>query len=376
MKKYPYLQIYDIADLPAPEDGTNLIGHYAFLYVDFREAAEYAMSHRFVDCIFFGCEFLPGMNRMMRDCLVLPRMGMVFSVFHPDLYNAATLYEGFNPTDEASVGRSYDARVYKDYQEAGDYPDDIRVTLARSQHDHSMYDAMVGMLHRYDPHETYGIMGGHGLKRSDPMFAKIARISKTLTEKGYLMLSGGGPGAMEATHVGAWMAGRSESEFQQALDLLVEAGEETTWDWLRSAFEVMERFPQRHFESLAIPTWFYGHEPATPFATHIAKFFMNSVREDMILASAEGGIIFAPGSAGTVQEIFQDASKLHYDKDGNVGQMIFLDRDFYIDQVPVYPFLTDLSHRGRYRNLHLSVTDSVAEVISLVTGFSKRRDEV
>ena len=373
MNKYPYIQIYHIGDLPQPELGTQLIGHYAFVYIDFREVAEYAMSHQFVDCIFFGCEFIPGMNRLMQNCLVLPRMGKVFSVFHPDLYNAGTLYEGFNPNDQDSLGRSYDARVYKDYQQSGDYPDDVQVTLARSLHDHSMYDAMVGFLHRYDPHQIYGIMGGHGLKRSDPMFVKIVQISKTLTEKGFLMLSGGGPGAMEATHVGAWMAGRSEAEVADALLTLVEAGEETTWDWLRSAFVVMERYPQDHFHSLAIPTWFYGHEPATPFATDIAKFFMNSVREDMILRSAEGGIIFAPGSAGTIQEIFQDASKLHYDKDGDVGQMIFLDRDFYIDEVPVYPFLSDLSRRGRYSNLYMSVTDSVQEIIDMVTDYSKRR---
>ena len=32
--------------------------------------------------------------------------------------------------------------------------------------------------------------------------------------------SGGGPGAMEATHLGAWMAGRNEAEFDDAMDIL------------------------------------------------------------------------------------------------------------------------------------------------------------
>ena len=30
---------------------------------------------------------------------------------------------------------------------------------------------------------------------------------------------------------------------------------------------------------LGIPTWLYGHEPTTPFARVIAKYFQNSIRE-------------------------------------------------------------------------------------------------
>ena len=37
------------------------------------------------------------------------------------------------------------------------------------------------------------------------------------------MVSGGGSGAMEATGFGAWMAGRSEEEFREALSRLVAA---------------------------------------------------------------------------------------------------------------------------------------------------------
>ncbi len=62
-------------------------------------------------------------------------------------------------------------------------------------------------------------------------------------------------------------------------------------------------------KSIGIPTWLYGHEPPAPFATHIAKYFANSVREDGLLTIAKHGVIFAPGSAGTTQEIFQDATQ-------------------------------------------------------------------
>ena len=62
----------------------------------------------------------------------------------------------------------------------------------------------------------------------------------------------------------------------------------------------------------AIPTWFYGHEPPNVFAGGIAKFFQNSVREATLLRRCDGGIVFLPGAAGTVQEIFQDACENYY----------------------------------------------------------------
>ena len=136
--------------------------------------------------------------------------------------------------------------------------------------------------------------------------------------------------------------------------------------WLESALEVKEKYPQSRYESLSIPTWLYGHEPSTPFATRIAKFFTNSIREDMILSITLGGILFTPGSAGTMQEIFQSAAKIHYDADGIVGPMVFLGRDFFERVVPVYPFLKDLCERGKYKQIRLFLTDDPEEVYQIV----------
>ena len=87
--------------------------------------------------------------------------------------------------------------------------------------------------------------------------------------------------------------------------------------------QVRERFPQDRYESVGIPTWLYGHEPATPLATRITKYFDNSIREDGILTLAKGGIIYTPGSAGTLQEIFQDAVQNHYLSFGYASPMVF-----------------------------------------------------
>ena len=123
------------------------------------------------------------------------------------------------------------------------------------------------------------------------------------------------------------------------------------------------------YRSLGVPTWFYGHEPATPFATHIAKFFVNSVREDTLLTIARGGIIFSPGSAGTIQEIFQEAAQNHYADPGESSPMVFLGKEFYTKEVPVYPLLEKLQERGRYRQLILSITDDPEEAISTLLAF-------
>ena len=86
----------------------------------------------------------------------------------------------------------------------------------------------------------------------------------------------------------------------------------------------------------------------------------------MILSITLGGILFTPGSAGTMQEIFQSAAKIHYDSDGVVGPMVFLGRDFFERIVPVYPFLKDLCDREKYCNIRLFITDKVDEVLKIL----------
>jgi predicted Rossmann-fold nucleotide-binding protein len=133
----------------------------------------------------------------------------------------------------------------------------------------------------------------------------------------------------------------------------------------------MKRYPQHRYESLGIPTWLYGHEPSTPFATHIAKFFENSLREDSILTLAFGGIIYTPGSAGTMQEIFQDAVQNHYLSFGFSSPMIFLGKHFWTEEMPVYPLLQELIETGKYKNLLLTLTDEADEIVDCLERFRK-----
>ena len=362
-----YQPVESLKDFPA---GPQTFRHCAFQYLDFTTVGDRLEGKRFADCCFLGCIIPKEMNaRIASDCLVLPRLGMPYRAFTNRLYTPETLYEGYDPKYPESYAQSYDGRIFRDFSQKGKFCKDIKEMLARSIHDNSISDAINDFLASYDRSDVVAVMGGHAMNRGDEEYAKVVQISKRLTECGKLMVSGGGPGAMEATHLGAWMAGRSEEELQDAMAMLSVSQNFRDAGWLESAFAVRKKYPQKKFCSLSIPTWLYGHEPSTPFATHIAKFFDNSIRENHIVSVAMGGIIFSPGSAGTIREIFQDAEQNHYKTLGASSPMIFLGKKFYAKDVPVYSFLEDLLKNERYKGLSLSITDDCDEIIDEILKF-------
>jgi len=165
---------------------------------------------------------------------------------------------------------------------------------------------------------------------------------------------------MEATHVGAWFAGRNDEDLDQGLSRLGEVARFSPLSpWLDRALEAGDP------ESLGIPTWLYGHEPPTPFATMIAKYFANAVREEGLLAMANRGVIFSPGSAGTIQEIFQDAAQNHYVSQGVISPMIFFGVEYWTRTKPVYPLLEHLAAGQPYGEL-VAITDDPDEIIELI----------
>jgi len=295
-----------------------------------------------------------------------------YCVTRQALYSPGELYQGYDPeAGPKSYGACFDGKVYQYYLYTGKQPTSVEESLARRLHDHCIHVALHQFVKSVGERRCVGVMGGHALLRPDGMYRNVARLSKRLTELGFVMLSGGGPGAMEAVHLGAWMAGRPDWQLDDAMAMLmgVEAFDDPRW--LQSAFEVMNKYPQDRYISLGIPTWLYGHEPSTPFATHIAKFFDNSLREDNILTLAFGGLIYTPGSAGTMQEIFQEAVQNHYLSFGFASPMIFLGKSFWTRDIPVYPLLEQLLDTGRYKNLLLTLTDDLDTIVHCLDDFYK-----
>ena len=338
--------------------------HCAFQNVDFTEVDTDILGlWQFDDCLFLGCNMRGLSMAVGETCVSMPMFDKPYNVFRSALYSPYELYEKV-------VGNShFDSQVYAHYLHTGKQAEDIGETLARSLHDHSIIDALHDFLSQYDERDIVGIMGGHAMLRTDEDFRNIALMAKRMTESGKLLVSGGGPGAMEATHLGAWMAGREEKDVDAALKMLSVAPSYKDEEWLSTAFAVMKQFPQTRYESLGIPTWLYGHEPSTPFATHIAKLFENALREDGLLTIAKGGIVYAPGGAGTMQEIFQDATQNHYLTYGYASPMVFFGKEYWTRTIPVYPLLESLLSSQRYKNLLLSITDSVEEVISIIENY-------
>jgi len=368
-----YSEIEELDALQQLLSHTHTLRHYAFQALNFEKCGFPVEDYRFEDCIFLGCTLPPRMYYAMDEqCIVFPRVKMPFKVFPNQLYNAKTLYLRYKPGYHETFYTCYDTITYERYMALGKESSDIKETLCRVLHDHSISNALDQFISRYDPKDIVAVMGGHAIKRTDASYRQIVGISKRLTEIGKLMVSGGGPGAMEAVHLGAWMAGRSQEEVEDALSILKASPTFRDPGWLTHAFEVMEKYPHdEQYHSLGIPTWFYGHEPATPFATEIAKYFDNSVRENYIISTPKGGIIYTPGSAGTFQEIFQDAAQNHYETLGYSSPMIFLGKDYYTEETPIYPLLEDLQARGKYKNLILKITDNPDDVIRCLMDFHR-----
>ena len=338
--------------------------------LDLTEIEEGMLAIRFSRCLFLGCVLSDRLlHHLLSDNFIFPTLNVPFNTYPSSLYNRDTLYNGFDPLHPETYKATLDKVVY-DYYQKSLVKLSIKDTLAQRLHDHSITDSLHAYLAGHDERRLVAVMGGHSMRRTDEIYLQVVRLSKMLTEQGYLMLSGGGPGAMEATHVGAWMAGRNDAELLEAMEMLSVAPAYSDDQWLASAFRVMERFPDPGYESLGIPTWHYGHELPTPFATHIAKYFENSVREEGLLAFAKGGVIFTPGSAGTMQEVFQDLAQNHYESYGYASPMIFLNKLFWREQRPIFPIIREMAERGDLMNLNLGLYDRNEEVLAHLSRFT------
>ncbi|NLZ95038.1 MAG: hypothetical protein GX921_04335 [Bacteroidales bacterium] len=354
----------------------DIIKSAAFQAVDLSQYEELIFEKDFEDCLFLGCKMSVEAEIKLIETgnLFFPKIKLPFQVYRNKLYRHTELYNDFLYSNPVTYEQTDDYLIYKYYESRGKAePTSIKDSLAQRLHDHSITDSLYDYLATWDSYRIVAIMGGHSLRRDATDYRDIVFISKALAEKGHLMVSGGGPGGMEATHLGAWMAHRDEQEIDDAISILAKAPLYSDKLWLSTAFEVMEKYPLKtDIESVGIPTWFYGHEPPTPFATHIAKYFANSVREEGLLAIAKGGIIFAPGSAGTIQEVFQEAAQNHYVTFGNISPMVFLNKKYWKEDKPVYPLLKELAKGYKYGEL-LSISDDVSDIVEAICAFTEQK---
>jgi predicted Rossmann-fold nucleotide-binding protein len=299
------------------------------------------------------------------------------------LYTPADLAAGF---DAGGFESMYDTRVYRHFIAAGGLEPGVREALGQRLHDHGIDDALGDTLAAWGQLDRLvGVMGGHAVQRGEEAYTAAALLGRALTRKGWPVVTGGGPGVMEAANLGGHLADHPDAALPEAVRLLAKAPAFDDHDpYTAAALEVRERWPSTvpadtghdpHPDGLryglAVPTWLYGHEPANLFAGRIAKYFSNAVREDMILRLCRGGVVFAPGMAGTVQEVFQAATMVYYDIAGmGSTPLVFLGGAHWTDALPVQRLLAPLLHRARggSRADVIHIVDDVDEAVAVLTG--------
>lgn len=304
--------------------------------------------------LFLGCRFGPGDEESVRDrgAVVFPDVpGVPVDTYRAALYRPEELY------DTGDYATSLDARAYAWSRQ----PSTLDQTLAMALHDHAVDDALAAWVRG---RRLVGVMGGHALRRGDPAYAGAARLGWALGQH-RVVATGGGPGAMEAANLGAYLAGQPATVLDEALAVVAAQPEfRPVQPWAAAAFDVLRRWPDGR-ATLGIPTWHYGHEPPNAFATAIAKYFRNATREAILLEVCEAGIVFLPGAAGTAQEIFQDACENYYADDSSVAPMVLVGRDYWTRDLPAWSLLRQLA-AGRPMEPHVHLVDTVEEAVAAV----------
>jgi predicted Rossmann-fold nucleotide-binding protein len=275
------------------------------------------------------------------------------------LYSAQDLLGGFNPWDPMGYALSQDFAIYREFvANGGPLPASLAIRAAQAEHDAAIADALRIFLKTVQ-RPLVGIMGGHSLARNHPTYKAIAYLARDLAREHFLLVTGGGPGVMEAAHLGvAFSSFDTVGPLDEAIGLMGKAPNAPAlddlfaddWtirkdkleaiaqarDWLKVALEVRAKAPAIVPVSLAIPTWLYGAEPTMPFATHYAKYFQNSLREEALVNNSRAGIIYGRGGGGTLREIFQDVERNYYAKTlDEITPMIFFDGDGFWQTDPV-----------------------------------------
>lgn len=310
--------------------------------------------------LFLGCRLSPAAEEDLRHrgAIVFPEVPDVpFDAYRARLYTATELYDGIDRGYEQTP----DARIYA-WSIAANHPHiggtSVSDSLAMALHDTAVDDALADFV---SGRRVVGVMGGHDLRRDEPGFAEAAQLASSLAGRGLTVATGGGPGAMEAANLGARFPNEPEA-VSTALAAVAAtpdfAGAITPW--ARAALEAVAAARTTDL-SLGIPTWFYGHEPPNAFAGRIAKYFRNAIREDILLHVCNAGIVFLPGAAGTVQEVFQSACENYYSPAEKQRPLVLVGTRYWTEEFPAWSLLERLAVRGGFR-LRVALVDSTDEI--------------
>ena len=285
--------------------------------------------------------------------------GAGISPYRASLYTNDEMMAGYEP---GAPETTLDARIGA----ATLQPASPAAVIARGIHDACIDLALARTLREID-RPVVGVMGSHGTPRGAPEYRMVADLGRRLGRAGLLVVTGGGPGLMEAANLGAWLADEPDAALPEAIDILERSPRyhDDPATFLERAREVRARWPDGGI-NLGVPTWLYVDEPSNQFVTFSAKYFQNSVRENGLLAIALAGVIYTTGGSGTAQEIFTDAAQNEYTMYGVRSPMILLGPDYADDdRLGLVTALRALAKRGGWEHLVRSVADPESAVAAI-----------
>lgn len=360
------LEVHDLAELDQQLATARSLAQCIIQSVDLADRGEALATVDVRGALFLGCTMGAEVEQDLRrrGALVFPVLPeLPFNPYQPRLYRPEDLY------DEVIRGGDYtastDARIYAWHLAQGPQPS-LDATLSMALHDHAVSDALDELCQAAPADRSIGIMGGHAASRGTETFRSAAALAGELTRGGRLVMTGGGPGAMEAANLGAYLAGEPEA-LDEAIAVLAGHADfhQDLTGWARAALQVRERW-QPSGQSVGIPTWFYGHEPPNAFAGQVAKYFSNAIREDTLLQRCKGGIVYLSGAAGTVQEIFQAATGNYYAAEGApTTPMVLVGVEHWTRRLPAWPLLEALG-RDRAMGARLHLVDDIDQAAELL----------
>jgi uncharacterized protein (TIGR00730 family) len=191
------------------------------------------------------------------------------------------------------------------------------------------------MVQRIDQ-PAVSIFGSARIDERSPIYASARGVAAAFVEAGFAVVTGGGPGVMEAANRGAQEAGGLSVGF-----------------------------------NIALPHEQIGN-PYCDIALTFKHFY---ARKTMFVKAAEGFVIF-PGGFGTLDELFESLTLIQTGKIGTFPVVLF-DTDYWaemLDWVRSETLEDGLISVDDLALLH--VTDDPAEAVRLVvSGYERRRIE-